>query len=291
MQIVFHIGAHCTDDGQILRCLNKNRALWATQGIAVPNPGNFRPIVRETLAATGGQPANSATQDLLLRSIIETDNPSRVILSNEAFLCNPHRVLTEDQLYAEAGEKVAKLRNLFPNCDVEFCMSIRNPATFLPACFERLQTESFEAYMALTDPRTLLWSEVVGRIHAYLPGVPLKIWSNEDTPFIWRELIQSIADHDNSVELQGIDDFIATIMTAEGIERMRVYLQSHPPANESQRRRILSAFLDKFEIAGEVEIELDCPGWSAEFVDELTNIYEDDLYTIERMPGVDFISP
>ena len=38
MQIVFHLGAHCTDDGLLIRSILKNRAKLAAEGIGVPGP-------------------------------------------------------------------------------------------------------------------------------------------------------------------------------------------------------------------------------------------------------------
>jgi len=130
----------------------------------------------------------------------------------------------------------------------------------------------------------------VARIRKAVPGVPLKVWSNEDTPFIWYELLREIADHAPATRLVGRDAFLETIMLPEGLERMENYLKTHPPANEIQRRRILGAFLDKFEIEDPTQ-NVTAPGWTEEYVNTLTEIYEEDLFAIERMPGVQFISP
>ncbi|MFT6695772.1 MAG: hypothetical protein ACJAXU_001272 [Paracoccaceae bacterium] len=71
---------------------------------------------------------------------------------------------------------------------------------------------------------------------------------------------------------------------------MNAYIKTHPPANEIQRRRILSAFLDKFEIE-DTTPEVEAPSWTQDYIDALTDIYEEDLFAIEKMPGVQFISP
>jgi len=131
---------------------------------------------------------------------------------------------------------------------------------------------------------------VIKRISERLPNVTIRVWSNEDTPFIWRELMREIADHRTSTQLAGIDDFLGSIMIPEGLERMESYIDTHPPANEIQRRRILSAFLDKFEIEDSTP-EIDDPVWTIDYIDALTEQYEEDLFVIERMPRVQFISP
>ncbi|MCA8869114.1 MAG: hypothetical protein KDA67_10720 [Rhodobacteraceae bacterium] len=291
MQIVFHIGAHCTDEGHIQSCLVKNRKILGEEGIVVPNPGRFRPILRETQQVLAGEPATPEVQEVMLDSILTEDNPQRVIFSNDAFLCGHPKILDRGTLYPDAGDKSLRLRNLFAGHETEFCMATRNPATFLPACFARTGSDSFAGYIEQVDPMSLRWSDVVRNIRETLPeDVALKVWSNEDTPFIWRELIREIADHNTAADLVGLDDFLGAIMKQEGLDRMASYIKTHPPANEIQRRRILSAFLDKFEIEDETQF-VEAPGWTAEYIDALTEQYEEDLFNIERLPGVQFISP
>ncbi len=290
MQIVYHIGAHCTDEGHLQNCLARNKRFLAEEKIMVPNPGLWRPILRDTLETLGGGQADAKAQELMLDSILTEDDPQRVIFSNNTFLCGIQRVLHSNTLYPDAGEKCLKLFNLFHDQEVEFCLAVRNPATFLPACFDKTGGTNFEAYLAQIDAMTLRWSSVVARIRAALPDVPLKVWSNEDTPFIWYELIREITDHGPNTRIVGLDDFLKSIMSEEGLERMAAYIKTHPPANEIQRRRILSAFLDKFEVE-DTTPEVEAPGWTADYVDALTDIYEEDLFAIERMPGVQFISP
>ena len=47
MRIVYHLGAHCTDEDRLVRCLLKNRATLAEQGIVVPAPTRYRKLLRE----------------------------------------------------------------------------------------------------------------------------------------------------------------------------------------------------------------------------------------------------
>ncbi len=291
MQVVFHVGAHCTDEGQIQACLANNRQQLAKVGIVVPNPGRFRPIFWETIDVLKGEPANAEVQQVMLDSIINADNPERIIFSNSAFLSNPQRVMAEDKLYPDAAFRVTDLNNLFPDQEVEFCLAIRNPATLLPAVFAKIDSGEFDAYLAQTNPLHLRWSEMITRLRDATPNAQLKVWCNEDTPFIWPELLTEISDHGPTVKLSHLDDYTSSIMTAEGVERLNAYLATHPPSNEAQRRRILSAFLDKFEIEDRLEPEPEAPEWTEQLLDNMTDAYEDDLYVIERMTGVQFIAP
>jgi hypothetical protein len=58
-----------------------------------------------------------------------------------------------------------------------------------------------------------------------------------------------------------------------------------------QWRKIVSAFLDKFALPDRIATEVEMPGWTEATVAELTRLYEEDVYRITHMPGVDFITP
>jgi hypothetical protein len=100
-----------------------------------------------------------------------------------------------------------------------------------------------------------------------------------------------MAGLDPEEQIAGGFDLLATIMSKEGMTRFREYLKKHGTMSEMQTRRVIAAFLDKFALEDEIEEELDIPGWTTELVDEMTDMYDEDVHTIERIPGVQFISP
>ncbi|WP_212523875.1 hypothetical protein [Actibacterium sp. MT2.3-13A] len=291
MQVVYHLGVHCTDEDRLLKCLLKNRGTLAQQGIVVPSPGRYRKPLREALRGLNGNPASAEMQEMLLDAVMDEDHAARLVFSQETFLAAPARALDMNLFYHEAGEKTAALARLFPQAGCEFHIGIRNPATFIPALFARSGESDFAGFVAGIDPLSLCWSEMVARIRNATPGATLTVWCNEDTPLIWTEVLRALADHDPLTELEGSDDFLASIMSPQGLARMQDYLAGHPPLNELQRRRVVAAFLDKYALEEEIEIELDLPGWTEELVEEMTEAYEEDLFEIERMEGVRFITP
>lgn len=291
MQIAFHIGVHCTDDDRLLRCLLRNKGRLVRDGVIVPGPGRYRRLIRATVNSLDGRPASEATREALLDAIIDEDSAERLVLSNENFVCNIPRIFEDQLLYGLIEEKVVGLANLFPDAEVEFLLAVRNPATLLPALSKRADDRSYQQLMQGTDPASLHWSEVVESIRAAVPRAAVTVWANEDTPLIWSEVLRKLAGIDAEVPLSGTDALLENIMTREGLRRFNTYLMSHPPQSEFQRRRIIAAFLDKFAIADRIEEELDIPGWTNEYVEALTDIYEEDLLLIQRMQGVDFIEP
>ena len=291
MQIAFHIGLHHTDDDRLLKCALKNNDVLQKQNISVPGPSRYRRVLREAIQALDGQMPDAGARDVVLDAICDSDQPDRLVMAFDNFICVRNRVFEEGQVYGQTEEKLAGLQNIFPLDEIELFIGLRNPATFVPALFESCDERDFGTFLAGVDPAALRWSHLIDRIRTVLPDAQVNVWCNEDTPLIWGQLVREFCGLEANTQLNGGFDLLAEIMSQEGMQRLRSYLASHPPATEVQRRRILSAFLDKFALDEEIEEELDLPGWTEEFVEAMTTIYDDDVFEISRIPGVNFISP
>lgn len=289
MRIVYHLGAHCTDEERLVRCLLKNRALLNDQGILVPSPTRYRKLLRDTAVQLKGASATVETQALVLEQIMDEDEADRLILSWDSFLSFPQWVL-RSTMYPFAGERIRAFTQIFPGIETEFHLAIRNPATFLPALYAKQKGKSHEEFLEETDPLQLRWSDVIIQIVVQNPGVPLTIWADEDTPLIWNEVLQAVAGHADDTRLEDTDELLAGIMTPDGLARMRNYITTHPPQTVAQRRRIVSAFLDKFSLPDKIEMQFGMPGWTQATVEAMTTAYLEDIERIRAMPEVHFIS-
>jgi hypothetical protein len=103
--------------------------------------------------------------------------------------------------------------------------------------------------------------------------------------------LRAVAGLPADVALDGEDDLLASLMSGEGMTRMRAYLASHPPQTVSQRRKIVSAFLDKFALPERVEQDIVMPDWTAEIVAEMTALYDEDVARIAQMGDITFLAP
>ena len=289
MRIVYHLGAHCTDDERLVRCLLKNREVLGAQGIVVPGPARYRTLLRDTAITLKGQAATRDTQALVLDQIMDEDRADRLILSWENFLSFPQWVL-KGQLYPAAAERVRAFTQIFPEIEAEFHLAIRNPATFLPELFAKQRDKTYDQFMSGVDPRDLYWSDVISDVLEQNPDVPFTVWCDEDTPLIWPEVLRAVSGHAEGTVLEDSDELLSLIMSAEGMARMKSYIASHPPQTPAQRRRIVSAFLDKFALPDRIEMELDLPGWTEQTITDLTAAYAEDITRIRMMPGVTFLS-
>lgn len=290
MRIVYHLGAHCTDEERLLRCLLKNRAALAEDGIHVPGPARYRNLLRDTAVALKGKIASVDTQAMVLEQIMEQDQADRLILSWDNFLSYPQWAL-RGALYPNAAERIRAFTQIFPEIEAEFHLAIRNPATFLPDLFQRQKGKSHDEFMDGVDPLRLRWSTMIAQVRALTPNVPLTIWCDEDTPLIWPEVLKAVSGHRDGLVLQDADALLANIMTAEGMARMTAYLAENPPPTPDIRRGIVAAFLDKYADPRQIEIDLEMPGWTDDLVAEMTEIYETDVAQIAQVQGLTFLAP
>jgi hypothetical protein len=261
----------------------------ADEGIVVPSPTRYRKLLRDTAVQLKGATANIETQALVLEEIMDEDVAERLILSWDSFLSFPQWVL-RGTMYAFAGERIRAFTQIFPQIEAEFHLAIRNPATFLPALYDKQKGKSHDEFLENTDPMTLRWSDVITQIVTQNPGVPLVIWADEDTPLIWPEVLQAVSGHADGTRLEDTDELLAGIMSPDGLVRMRNYLATHPPQSILQRRRIVSAFLDKFALPDRVEMEFEMPGWTPDMVAAMSEAYREDIERIKAIEGISFIS-
>ncbi len=291
MQIVFHTGAHFTEEERLVKCLLRNKEDFATKGVAVPGPSRYRKLLRETFAALQNSEAAESARDVLLDAILDSESPDRVILSHSHLFGAPRAAMRHGRLYPNAPERMTQISQLFPNDEIEMFTALRNPAAFLPAVFGASPHETVDGFLGGVDPADVRWSDMLGEVRAAAPNVNITVWCSEDTPLIWTEIIREMAGLEHNEPIIGGDDVLAEIMSEEGLLRFQAYIKSHPVMTEIQKRRVISAFLDKYALAGEIEEELDMPGWNDDLVEELTEAYDEDIACIQRMPGVTLIAP
>lgn len=291
MQVIVHTGAHATEEDRLLKSLLRNKEDFSKRGVAVPGPGKYRSLLKECFAALqAGSPA-ADSRDVLWDAILDEEEADRVVLSNPHFFGSPRNALQEDLLYPESVQRMQYLQQLFPYDQIEMFMGLRNPAGFLPALLEKASPQRLRDVRKNTDPLQLRWSEMMTRLRQAVPEVAITVWCYEDMPLIWGQILRDMAGVEPQEALLGDLDLLSTIMSAEGTQRLKSYLKMHSDLSEMQKRRVYAAFLDKFALEDALEEELDLPGWTDELVENLTEIYDEDMYQLQRIPGVTLIAP
>jgi hypothetical protein len=292
LRIVFHLGAHQTDQDKLVRSLLKNREVLARHQVAVPGPGRYRAVLRDVVNRLRGEPATSEAEDLLIEAIADRDPPETLFLSNESFICMPPRVLDEGRLYARAF-KTAWLRQVFPRHDAVFALALRDPSSFIPALFRARQNREldFDEYMTGVDPLALRWSDVVGTVRAHSPDAEIIVWCNEDTPLVWGAVMQAVTGLPSGIALDGILDIALQIVTEEGAAAIAEHFGRPPHFDGPEVRQALSGLIEAHARPGELAEVIELPGWDEELISRLSAGYDSDVARIAAMPGVRFISP
>jgi len=292
MQVVFHLGAPCTDDDLLLQTLIRNRDALSNEGVAVPPPGRYRGVVRDTARTLKGRAASVEVQDALLDAIVDdADKVDRLILSDPRFVCINRLVIQGPQIWPMIDRQTTQLRALFPDDAVEFFIGMRDPATHVPQLFKTSRFSDFAEFTENMQVHAVAWSEMLRRLTMTHPDCPVTVWCNEDTPLIWGELLQDIAAVGMEVPLDGKDVLVEQIMDPAGFKRMQEYLRQKPPQTEAQRRRVVSAFLGRYAVNDRIEETVSLPGWTEAFMDELSEAYDADMAVVAELPGVTFLTP
>jgi len=290
LSIALHIGAPQTDNGQLVWSLRKDGLELMKEGVLVRRPGLYQKSVKALRQSQAQDFVSDDQKEALLSGIVKTQDAWRVVLSDPEYLGMPAWMLQGGRLFNNAGRNTSALRALFPGHSCEFFLGISNPATVIPAVFKSQLNRPLAQFLSDVDLQSLRWSDVITDILEANPENPLTVWTNEETPMIWPTILQRVTDLPETFGFSGVSDILERIMSDEGLKRMEAHFAEHPEYHEPQREKVRALFLEKFYSEQEVEEEIDLPGWSQELIDEMTQIYLDDIEVIKKIPDLNFIS-
>lgn len=288
MEIVYHVGAYGSGMDRLIRSLLRNRdALWKA-GVEIPAPSRYRGVFGEALTALKGGVASPHMQELLLDAIMDRDDADRLVLSQPGFIGLPRRSITENGLYPFAHNRMKGLSNMFPESPVEFFVSIHHPARQVKVMVG-LQKDDYSSVMNGVDPRQLRWAPMFRRFLNVLPGRRIIAWAQEDLPFIWPELLRRMAGVPAAMPLLDEDAILADLLTPDALGKLNAQVAAQPGLGIGGRRDMVEQALAGADM-GALETNIILPGWSQHLIDEMSEIYAEDLAEIAALSGVEFIS-
>lgn len=291
MQVVFHCGVHGTDLFRMVKTLMQNREWLHENGVESVIPNRHRDVINDTLNALRGEPATPEMEQVLLDAILDTDHPRRIILSTASFLGKADRAVSDGTLYASAGQKLAALANLFPSSEVEFFLALKNPATLIPFVVSQEGSAGYERVMNGVLPESLRWAPAIRSILSAVPGCRLVVWCHEDTSLIWPEVVRRIATMPSDVPLKAGLQVLADLLHPEGLDMVREEMSKQERLTIETRRDIFAAALQRHGLPGQIEMAVNLPGWDQDLVDQITDLYDEDVAEIAALPGIEFIAP
>lgn len=291
MQIIFHLGVHGTDDGRLVKSVLRSRAGFDAARVQVPAPQRYRQLLREALTVLNNSPASTEVQQVLLDALLESDEAERLLLSHDNLICIPQRAVTDEGLYPMAAWKLGAIANIFPDHDVRIHMALCNPATLIPTLAMRVGTDGKDAVLTAPEPERLRWLPTFERLAEHSPDLDMTLWCNEDTPFIWPEVLRSVTGAPAAAALDGDIDLVATLLSEAGLEALKSALKGHDAGDIEGRRQLIGAHLEEFAPPERLDMDIDLPGWTDDIVAEITETYISDCEAIAELPGVTFIQP
>jgi hypothetical protein len=291
MQIAYHIGANCTDQERLLKSVLRNASALLSQGIVVPGPSKYRRLLRETIEGLDGRPPKPGTRDILLDAILETDTAARLVMANDNFIAIPKRIFDNAIFYPQVELKVGSLSRLFPDDDITFFIGMRHPAAFLQEVARRAEAARLRDFLGQLSPLDLRWSDVIARIRKFAPQARVVTWCNEDTPLIWEDLIRMLSGTDPQTEIVGQLDVAATILTPEGIGKLKSALDQDPHMDRVARHEVIASMIEAHGRPDVMEDEVRYPELNDNLIAAMTEIYDEDLDLIDTMDGVELVLP
>ena len=187
-----HIGAHKTATTHVQETLALMRPDLAARGVDfIPNQ-----LLRRggTAVALGRKQLWNRLPPLrgpMVRRILAEHldplraGPATMVLSEEKLLGGSQHVFGEP-IYPQVQRIVALLATLRSRADVTLFLSIRSFDTQLPSAYVqelkvmRPPADGFDAIRRRVLARPPSWFDMVRRIRAAAPGIPLRVWRQED---------------------------------------------------------------------------------------------------------------
>jgi len=260
-------------------------------GIEVPDTARFRTSILDAVKTHAQEGLAPDAGDVLLDGIISAESTERLVLSTARFLAPLPSAVRWTQFCPMAESRVRGLRALFAKHDVSMFLAIRNPASFIPALLGSVNDTQANVIRSDLQPTELRWSDLVRTIRQQFPEAPITVWCDEDTPFLWEDVLHTVSGYDGPEPLAHVYDWFDTVMVEGGAAKLAAYMENAPPDRKSERQRIIAAFLDKFCDEAKIDIDVSTTGWSEDMVDLLSELYDEDVANLGAMDGVTLLQP
>ncbi|PYC47541.1 hypothetical protein DI396_08815 [Litorivita pollutaquae] len=289
VHVALQIGSPMDGSDGLIWSLRKNAPLLDARDCVVPRPKFYRRPLTRLAETLRGNPAPVEAQDTLLYAGLES-NAGRIFFASTEQIGSADTAFDDGVFFGAAGDMPSWTRALFPQAAFSFFMGLSNPAMMIA---ELVHSGAYGTYEEITDGAALTslkWSDVIARIRAKNPDVPLILWTKEEIPFVWPRIMRAVLGDGDATELEGALDPLGAILTPEGHTRLETYLADHPGLNEDARIRVLEIFMEKFARPDQIAVDIDLPGWKNGTYEAMTETYETDLEVIAAMEGVTLIS-
>ncbi len=291
MQVAIHAGAAFTDEGRLLKSLQSNSDALAQSGVALIGPRRYRQVFKPAFDEMDNAPTANDRHERL-RGVLPTGSGTRrIIFSSDNFAGETSIALWEGQLYPLAGRRMALLEQVYPDHEIELFMGLRDLGSFIPKLLMSLPEQDREDIIRGTDLSCLSWIGMIEDIRDLAPGVGITLWSSENTPFIWGDIIRAVSDMPEGTALTDENDLLLSLLDETGRNEALALIDQYEAPDKADLRDSLALVFEDHAQQDKIEEELDLPGWNAEIVEAFSELHEQDLARLVTMPGVRVLKP
>ncbi len=291
MQMVIQAGAHFTDHDHLLNLLQANADLVAGNHTAFWGLRPFRKIFRPALKPSADRPSHKDTLARFHKLFPNGQQVDRAILSSALYLGERPSIIMDGQFYANAGQRLAYLDNLFSDSTVELFVGLRNPGSFIPKVLMLLSAPEREHIIATTDLSCLSWLAMIEDIRDLAPDVKITLWSNEDSPLICGDIARALVGLPEDTPLEQEYALLSSLVSDMGKQEIQSLLEHQAAPNDPVLRGRLAQVFQQHALTDEIEEEVELPGWNEDIVTAFTELYEQDLARLQTMPDIRFLNP
>jgi hypothetical protein len=285
-QLHIHFAVPFFAGDQLIRSLTPMaQKLWQ-EGICVPLPETYRSIIsKKAHGAEGGIFMPLEQEDL--RKHIPADAKT-VILSFNELMGRSEDIFKGGVIYEHAAARIEYLRTLFPNREMSLFFSAANPGSVMCAMMNNGAMSPITRKAAvLMRP---LWSDLVERIDAVHPDLPITIWANEDTPVTWPVVLRKITGRARGGTIGGGLVLAAALLSAEGKEKFLIEARQKAPRTERELMVFVNQFLNENADESSRSFEVDLEGWDQKTIDDFDLLYEQDIDFCDDLEQVRIIT-
>ncbi|MEM0976062.1 MAG: hypothetical protein AAGJ34_00865 [Pseudomonadota bacterium] len=281
LRIHLHVGPPTSGMAALGSLLKANAAYLEEAGVGLRiNPGHAGAL--QSAVKSGDGPA-ALFERWRLPETLQT-----LIVFDDQALGSRRKPFGKHFWYGPARPRIEQVHKYFDGYDVRTSISTRNPAELIPAMYAQTLSEKniipFSEFIGTTPPHKLLWGDLIERMQLRDAYLPVLVWTYEDFPRIWRDVLGAITGVDNPQMLEGPVPVTPQDMLLEHSEDFAVRHAQAPDEAKPSWDAYLEDLPDPSNLTPH-------PVWTPALHEELTDIYDEDLYTIARMEAVYLVRP
>jgi len=192
--------------------------------------------------------------------------------------------------YGTARARMENVHKYFEQHEVYTALATRDPADLIPALYaENLRRRNlieFKNFIGQVPIEKLQWSELIERVQLRDEYKPVLAWSQEDYAYIWRDVIEALVDIPNGQVLVGDKPEREADIT---IPRAEYHLASMQKLSADGTKIDDTHWAQFLETHEELVGLTEHPAWTQDRQEQLSEIYDEDLYSVARMDAVHFL--